>query len=98
MGRFRAVDEDRGAGHRLLAAVATLPIVTALIWTVRTLPGPALRAVLHTHRLLGVRLVVLTVAAIVGVVAAATGSAGVTGMLLLFAMAGLTVLGWIVGQ
>ena len=83
---------------RLLAAVATLPLITALIWTVRTLPGPPLRAVLRAHRLLGARLLVLAVAVLAGVVAAAVGTAGVTGMLLLFAMVGLTVLGWIVGE
>ncbi|WP_395307740.1 tetratricopeptide repeat protein [Mycobacterium sp. AMU20-3851] len=92
-------DDGQSTGWpRLLAAAATLPMITALIWTVRTVPGPALRAVLRAHWLLGARLVVLAVAAIAGVVVAATGSAGVTGMLLLFAMVGLTVLGWIVGQ
>ena len=84
---------------RVVAALLTVPLLVAIVWTVRTVPGPTLRAVLGSAWLLVVRLLFLGTAAIVGVVvvAGATGIAGVAGPLLLLAVLGLTVLGWMTG-
>ena len=84
---------------RVVAALLTVPLLVAVAWTVRTVPGPTLRAVLASAWLLVVRLLFLGTAAIVGVVvvAGATGIAGVAGPLLLLAVLGLTVLGWMTG-
>lgn len=84
---------------RLVAAILTVPLLVAIGWTVRTLPGPTLRAVLGSKWLLAARLLFLGVAAMVGVtvVAGAVGIAGVAGPLLLIAVVGLTVFGWMTG-
>lgn len=84
---------------RAVAAVATVPSFVAIGWTVRTVAGPWLRAALRSRWLLAVRLVFLGIAAIAGVAVAAgaTGIAGVTGPVLLIAIVGLTVLGWMTG-
>jgi tetratricopeptide (TPR) repeat protein len=84
---------------RVGAALLTVPLLVAIAWTVRTVPGPTLRAVLGSTWLLAARLLFLGAAAIVGaaVAAGATGIAGVAGPLLLLAVVGLTVLGWMTG-
>lgn len=84
---------------RVVAVLLTLPLVTAIVWTFRTVPVPTLRAVLGKQLLLGARLMFLAVAVIVGLgtAAAAPGFAGVAGPLLLIAVVGLTVLGWLTG-
>jgi hypothetical protein len=84
---------------RVIAAVLTVPLLTAIGWTVRTVPGPALRAALRSAWLLAARLLCVGLAAIVGVavVAGAVGIAGVAGPLLLIAVVALTVLGWVTG-
>ncbi|CAN7286254.1 tetratricopeptide repeat protein [Mycolicibacterium frederiksbergense] len=84
---------------RVLAVMLTLPLITAIVWTFRTVPAPALRVVLGKQLLLGVRLAFLAVAVIAGLVTAvgAPSLAGVTGPLLLIAIVGLTVLGWMTG-
>lgn len=84
---------------RLVAAALTLPLITAIVWTARTVPGPALRAVLRQKWMSAVRLVFLTVAVLAGVISAVatSGVAGVIGPALLLAMVGVTVLGWLTG-
>ena len=84
---------------RIIAAILTVPLLVAIGWTARTVPGPTLRAVLRSKWLLPVRLLFLAVAAIAGmaVVAGAAGPAGVAGPLLLIAVVGLTMLGWMTG-
>ncbi|CAM3351654.1 hypothetical protein H7J08_22650 [Mycobacterium frederiksbergense] len=84
---------------RVLAVMLTLPLITAIAWTFRTVPAPALRVVLRKQSLLGVRLAYLAVAVIAGLVTAvgAPSLAGVAGPLLLIGMVGLTVLGWMTG-
>lgn len=92
-------DELPTALPRVIAALLTLPPIVAIGWTVRTVPGPTLRAVLRSRWLLAARLLFLAAAVIAGVVvvAGAAGGAGVVGPLLLIAMVGLTVLGWLTG-
>lgn len=96
-----ALDSDGSATAlpRIAAAVLTLPLIAAIGWTVRTVPGPTLRVVLRSHVTLGLRLVFLALAVIAGlaVVAGATGAAGVMGPLLLFGVIGLILLGWMTG-
>lgn len=84
---------------RVVAVLLTLPLITAIVWTVRTVPAPTLRVVVRNKRLLGVRLLFVAVAVIVGLgtAAAAPGLAGVLGPLLLMGVVGLTVLGWMTG-
>jgi tetratricopeptide (TPR) repeat protein len=84
---------------RVLAVALTVPLITALVWTVRTVPAPTLRVVLRQKLLLGARLLFLTVAVVVGLgtAVAAPGLAGVVGPLLLIGLVGLTVLGWLSG-
>ncbi len=84
---------------RVLAVMLTLPLISAIVWTFRTVPAPALRVVLGKQLLLGVRLAFLAVAVIAGLVTAvgAPSLAGVTGPVLLIAIVGLTVLGWMTG-
>lgn len=84
---------------RVVAVLLTLPLIAAIVWTVRTVPGPTLRVVVRNKRLLGVRMLFLAVAVMVGLgtAAAAPGLAGVLGPLLLLGVVGLTVLGWMTG-
>lgn len=84
---------------RVLAVVLTAPLITAIVWTVRTVPAPTLRVVLRQKRLLGARLLFLTVAVVLGLgtAVAAPGLAGVAGPLLLIGIVGLTLLGWATG-
>jgi tetratricopeptide (TPR) repeat protein len=85
---------------RIFAALLTLPLIAAVVWTVRTVPHSTLRAVLLRQWLLAARLVFLVVAIIAGLFAATTGlaaAAGTAGALMLFGVVAFTVLGWIVG-
>ncbi|MGK2865336.1 MAG: tetratricopeptide repeat protein [Mycobacterium sp.] len=84
---------------RVLAVVLTVPLITAIVWTVRTVPAPTLRVVLRQKLLLGARLAFLAVAVIAALVTAvgAPSLAGVAGPSLLIGMVGLTLLGWMVG-
>lgn len=84
---------------RVLAVALTAPVIIAIVWTVRTVPAPTLRVVLRQKLLLGARLLFLTVAVLVGLgtAVAAPGLAGVVGPVLLLAVMGLTVLGWVTG-
>lgn len=84
---------------RVLAVVLTVPLIAAIVWTVRTVPAPTLRVVLRQKLLLGARLLFLTVAVVVGLgtAVAAPGLAGVVGPLLLIGIVGLTLLGWATG-
>lgn len=84
---------------RFVAAALTLPLITAIGWTLRTVPAAALRAVLRRQPMSAARLLFLTVAVVAGLIGAAVapGVAGVIGPALLLAMVGLTVLGWMTG-
>lgn len=83
---------------RVVAAILTVPPLIAIGWTVRAVPGPALGPVLRARWVLAARLLFLGAGCIAGtVVAGAPGVAGVVGPLLLIAVVGLTVLGWITG-
>lgn len=85
---------------RIVAALLTLPLITAVVWTVRAMPRPTLRAVLRRQWLLAARLTFLVVAITAGLFGAATGesaAAGTAGGLMLLGVVAFTVLGWIVG-
>ncbi|MGW0161790.1 tetratricopeptide repeat protein [Mycobacterium sp. NPDC003323] len=85
---------------RVFAVVLTVPSVAALVWVLRMVPGPTLRAVLATRLVPALRLVFLMAAVSIGLLAAALGSTMLTTVapaLLLFGVVVLTVLGWVFG-
>lgn len=86
---------------RLFAAAVTLGLAAAMVWIVRSVPRPTLRAVLRERLLLGVRLAFVGFAIVVGLATVAVGSTPFTTALapfLFIGAVGLTVVGWLVGQ
>lgn len=86
---------------RIAAGVLGLALVVPLVWVMRTVPGAVVSAVVRQRFLLGVRLVFVALAVLLGAVTAAVGSnpvSDVAGTLLLFGVFGLTVLGFVTGS
>lgn len=91
-------DGQSSSAARIIAVVLTVPLIVALIWVVREVRAPWLRAVLRHKPVLGLRLGFLCFAVLLTLVAAAVGSAvAVAGPLLLLGLVMLTVLGWVFG-
>ncbi|MCG7609364.1 hypothetical protein BA059_15215 [Mycolicibacterium sp. (ex Dasyatis americana)] len=86
---------------RILTALLTLGLVGVIVWLVRSVPPPTLRAVLRERTFLMVRLLFLAFAIVAGVVTAVVGATpltGVLGPLLLFGTVCLRVYGWLSGE
>jgi tetratricopeptide (TPR) repeat protein len=86
---------------RVFAGALTLALAAVIVWVVRSVPRPTLRAVLRERFLLAIRLLFLAFAVIAGLVTTVVGSTPLTdfsGPLLLLGVVGLTVLGWLVGH
>jgi tetratricopeptide (TPR) repeat protein len=86
---------------RVFTVVLSAMLGAVVVWVVRSVPRPTLRAVLRERFLLVIRLVFLMVAIVIGIGTALIGAAplaGVLGPVLLLGVIGLTVLGWLVGQ
>ncbi|MCV7070147.1 hypothetical protein H7H73_06210 [Mycobacterium rufum] len=86
---------------RIAAGVLGVALAVPLVWVVRTVPGAVLSSVVRQRLLLAVRLAFVALTVVLGVVTAAVGANpvfDVAGTLLLFAVFGLTVLGWVTGS
>ncbi|MDH6196757.1 tetratricopeptide (TPR) repeat protein [Mycobacterium frederiksbergense] len=86
---------------RIFTAVLTLGLVAVIVWLVRSVPRPTLRAVLRERTFLAVRLLFLVFAIVAGVATVVVGSTPLTGglgTLLLFGAVSLRVYGWLSGQ
>ncbi len=85
---------------RVFTAVLAAAPIAAVCWTLRMVPSAVLRAASARHILVALRLIFLTLAGACGLVVAALGATSLTTVvpaLLLFAMVGLTILGWVIG-
>jgi len=86
---------------RVAAGMLAVALVVPLAWVLRVVPGPVLSSVLRQRLLLVGRIAFVSLAVVLGVVTAAVGSnpvGDVAGTLLLFAVFGLSVAGWVTGS
>lgn len=86
---------------RVFTGVVTLVLVGVIVWLVRSVPRPTLRAVLRERTFLAVRLVFLVFAIVAGLATVVVGSTPLTdalGPLLLFGAVSLRVFGWLSGE
>ncbi|MGN7779737.1 tetratricopeptide repeat protein [Mycolicibacterium sp. 22603] len=85
---------------RLFTGLLAAAPIAAVCWTLRMVPIPVLRAVSARHTIVALRLIFLVLAGACGLVVAVLGAtwlSTVAPALLLFAMVGLTILGWVSG-
>jgi tetratricopeptide (TPR) repeat protein len=86
---------------RVFIALLTLGLVGVIVWLMRSVPRPTLRAVLRERGFLAVRLAFLAFAIIAGMIPAVVGATPLTevfGPLLLFGAVCLRVYGWLSGE
>ncbi|GAT01052.1 tetratricopeptide repeat protein [Mycolicibacterium fortuitum] len=86
---------------RVFIALLTLGLVGVIVWLMRSVPRPTLRAVLRERGFLAVRLAFLAFAIIAGMITAVVGVTPLTevfGPLLLFGAVCLRVYGWLSGE
>ncbi|MEH3132513.1 MAG: tetratricopeptide repeat protein [Mycolicibacterium neoaurum] len=86
---------------RVFTVVLAAPPIAALYWVWRMVPMPVLRSVTTGRIVMVLRLIFLVLAGACGLVVAVLGATGLTTVapaLLLFAMVGLTILGWVSGR
>ncbi|OBG52904.1 hypothetical protein A5669_23460 [Mycolicibacterium fortuitum] len=86
---------------RVFIALLTLGLVGVIVWLMRSVPRPTLRAVLRERGFLAVRLAFLAFAIIAGMITAVVGATPLTevfGPLLLFGAVCLRVYGWLSGE
>ncbi|MFV1356095.1 tetratricopeptide repeat protein [Mycolicibacterium fortuitum] len=86
---------------RVFIALLTLGLAGVIVWLMRSVPRPTLRAVLRERGFLAVRLAFLAFAIIAGMITAVVGATpltGVFGPLLLFGAVCLRVYGWLSGE
>ncbi|MEV0670638.1 hypothetical protein [Mycobacterium sp. NPDC050441] len=94
-------DSEPAVVQRIFTALLTLGLVAVIVWLVRSVPRPTLRAVLRERTFLAVRLLFLVFAIVAGVATVVVGSTPLTdvsGPLLLFGAVSLRVYGWLSGQ
>lgn len=85
---------------RVFTAILAAAPIAAVCWTLRMVPSAVLRAAAARHVIVALRLIFLTLAGACGLVVAVLGATWLTTVvpaLLLFAMVGLTILGWVFG-
>ena len=85
---------------RVFTAILAAAPIAALCWVLRMVPMPVLRAVTMGRIVMALRLIFLALAGVCGLVVATLGAAWFTTVMpafLLFAMVGLTILGWVSG-
>lgn len=86
---------------RVFIALLTLGLGGVIVWLMRSVPRPTLRAVLRERGFLAVRLAFLAFAIIAGMITAVVGATPLTevfGPLLLFGAVCLRVYGWLSGE
>lgn len=86
---------------RVFIALLTLGLAGVIVWLMRSVPRPTLRAVLRERGFLAVRLAFLAFAIIAGMITAVVGATPLTevfGPLLLFGAVCLRVYGWLSGE
>lgn len=86
---------------RIVAGVLTAGFAGVIVWVLRSMPGPMLRAVLRERSLLALRMLFLVFAVLAGLATAIVGSTALTdplGPLLLIGVVCMTVLGWLTRQ
>jgi tetratricopeptide (TPR) repeat protein len=86
---------------RIFIAVLALGLAGVIVWLVRSVPRPILRAVLRERSFLAVRLGFLAFAIVAGLVTAVVGATPLTevfGPVLLFGAVCLRVYGWLSGE
>lgn len=86
---------------RGFVALLTLGLMAVIVWLVRSVPRPTLRAVLRERTFLTVRLLFLVFAIVAGLVIAVAGSTPLTdvlGPLLLLGTVTLRMYGWLSGE
>lgn len=86
---------------RVFIALLTLGLAGGIVWLMRSVPRPTLRAVLRERGFLAVRLAFLAFAIIAGMITAVVGATPLTevfGPLLLFGAVCLRVYGWLSGE
>ncbi|MGV0593292.1 tetratricopeptide repeat protein [Mycolicibacterium porcinum] len=86
---------------RVFAVLFAVGLVAVIVWLVRSVPRPTLRAVLRERTFLAVRVLFLVFAIVAGLLTAVVGSTPLTdvlGPVLLFGTVCLRVYGWLSGE